>query len=142
MSAGVDTFIEALNEASSIDVDISQADIDELVTAIEDSSSAGAGTSSVSNSDTGSNGALTVELEISGRSFGEVYYNTNGAGEVVIETSNTGNQDTWRELDRFDVSQTGTDNEANEQFPWLGRKFFRARIVGDSGSVELDIAAS
>lgn len=142
MSVGAQTLIRALNEAESIDVDIAQADIDELVTAIEDSSQDGAGTSSVSNTGTSSNGSLTVELEISGRSFAEVYYSTNGAGEVVVESSNTGNADTWRELNRFDVSSTSVDNESNEQVPWVGRKFFRARIVGDSGNVELDIAVS
>lgn len=142
MSAGAQTLIRALNEAESIDVDIAQADIDELVTAIEDSGSEGAGTSSVSNTGTSSNGSLTVELEISGRSFAEIYYNTNGAGEVVVETSNTGNADTWRELNRFNVSESSVDNESNEQVPWVGRKFIRARIIGDSGDVELDIAVS
>lgn len=142
MSAGAQTLIRALNEADSIDVDISQADIDELTTAIEDSGTEGAGTSSVSNTGESSNGSLTVELEISGRSFAEVFYSTNGAGSVIIETSNTGDNDTWRELDSFDVSSTSVDNEANEQFPWVGRKFLRARITGDTGNVELDIAAS
>lgn len=142
MSGGAQTLVRALNEADSIDVDVAQADIDELVTAIENSGSEGAGTSSVSNTGTSSNGSLTVELEISGRSFAEIYYKTSGSGEVVVESSNTGNADTWRELNRFDVSSASVDNESNEQVPWVGREFLRARVVNDSGNVELDIAVS
>jgi len=152
MGTGVETIKEALEDAAQVIVKIKQADLttltdklEEVRSEVETLNSQGLTASSpdsVSSTNTDSDGSVETQLELGGRSFVEVYYNTGGSGTVFIETSNDATSGSWRELDQLDTAQSGTEAESNEQFPWVSRQYIRARIVNGAADVEVDIAAS
>jgi len=84
--------------------------------------------------------AESLAVKIGGRSFAEIYYSVEEDTEIVIYTANEDEEDKYRELDRFDTTESGTETEANVQFPWLAREYLKVEFTDTSGHI--DIAAS
>jgi len=138
------TLDNVLSELQSIDgkvaTDSELIDIRQEIEEIEQKVAQAEDFGSVSNTGSDPDGDVDLTLDTGGRPFAQVYYETEGDAEIVIETSN--DESSWRELDRIMTSDEDTDAASDEQFPWLGRRYLRARAEGASGEVVLDIAAS
>lgn len=132
---GVDTLRTAFSQAlSEIDqLDVTDTEVRDIVARAEDFSSVNTVASS-------SDGSLEATLDTGGRPFVQMYYEVNDGATVILETSN--DESNWRELDSIDTSDNGTDSESDEQFPWLARRYVRARVEDGSGDLLIDLAAS
>lgn len=88
---------------------------------------------------------LSIELEIQGRPFVDLYYSVGEPSTIEIYYSNSGEDGDWFQAEEVEVDDTDPDKEPQEgyqQFIWVSRPYVRIRCGERNTDIVLNAGAS
>ncbi|MFW5905504.1 MAG: hypothetical protein ACOCUO_01505 [archaeon] len=83
---------------------------------------------------------LNLELQIDGRPFVNLYYEVGDDAEIDVQFRNSVDGD-WKTYTTLDTSESDTDAESLEQYPWLSYNYARVKTDTTDIDVSFDLSA-